>query len=337
MPLLVGTNWHLADPLKIPGAAEGGGPSALVFSCYSEALWDAATTCWSQPVWATQAKSGCHFSEKDSWLLLKPTTWIVKNPCSIFIYLYICSLVWLYPRAAKTKKKEKKKGQGIRKESRTESEVTMRKYQWLQKHKQDTTALNTLPVRQTSSSKCDKPCVASPLLLPAVGLLEKQRHSWCILPGMGKRITVLSGLQNPAKHILLLACFEPSEGSFPWHIWSPATWMGLYSTSMADKNTTGDKVTLWLWSWFPNMDWSIHLTSSSKNGRSPKQTDNSLNSSLPPPRGCPYWMLAFHMAACACSAFGKLSLWCELGSREKDPLQTVICTLRRKVTTTMAL
>lgn len=123
-------------------------------------------------------------------------------------------------------KERQKKRQGIRKESRTESEVTMRKYQWLQKHKQDTTALNTLPVRQTSSSKCDKPCVSSPLLLlSAVGLPEKEQHCWCVLPGMGKKkITVLSSLLKPAKCILLLARFVPSRGSFLGHIESPATW-----------------------------------------------------------------------------------------------------------------
>lgn len=177
--------WHKLTPCRAQGLLWAFSTGVLLlqwgFVGCSNHLLVTASTGYSSKIWL----SSCHSSEKYSWLLLKPTTWIVKNPCGIFIYLCICSLVWLYPRAAK---KDKKKRQGIRKESRTESEVTMRKYQWLQKHKQDTTALNTLPVRQTSSSKCDKPCVSSPLLLlSAVGLPEKEQHSWCVLPGMGKK------------------------------------------------------------------------------------------------------------------------------------------------------
>lgn len=91
-------------------------------------------------------------------------------------YLFTFAFVALFDYTPELQRKTKER-QGMRKESWKENKVTMRKYQWLQKHKQDTTALNTLPVRQTSLSNCDKTCVASPLfLLLTVGLPEKERH-----------------------------------------------------------------------------------------------------------------------------------------------------------------
>lgn len=137
------------------------------------------------------------------WLVLKLTTHSLKKILVIFIYLCICSLVWLYPRAAK----KDKKSQGSRKESWKENKVTMRKYQWLQKHKQDTTALNTLPVRQTSPSNCDKTCVASPLLLLLTcsnGTTREGEIQMMFGSRNGLKGVIISSLAKTAEHILLL-------------------------------------------------------------------------------------------------------------------------------------
>lgn len=56
-----------------------------------------------------------------------------------------------------------------------------------------------------------------------------------------KKITVLLSLLKPAKCILLLAHFLPSRGSFPWHIWSPATWMACALQAWQTKTPLGTK------------------------------------------------------------------------------------------------
>lgn len=118
-------------------------------------------------------------------------------------YLFTFAFVALFDYAPELQRKTKER-QGIRKESWKENKVTMRKYQWLQKHKQDTTALNTLPVRQTSPSNCDKTCVASPLfVLLTVGLPE-EAHRWLLLSGTGEKLPVYQAYWKQQKHILLL-------------------------------------------------------------------------------------------------------------------------------------
>lgn len=104
-----------------------------------------------------------------------------------------------------------KERQGSRKESWKENKVTMRKYQWLQKHKQDTTALNTLPVRQSSPSNCDKTRVASPLLLLLTcsnGTTREGEIQMMFASRNGLKCAIISSLVKTAEHILLLGSLK---------------------------------------------------------------------------------------------------------------------------------
>lgn len=215
--------WHKLTPCTAQGLLWAFSTGVLLlqwgFVGCSNHLLVTASTGYSSKIWL----SSCHSSEKYSWLLLKPTTWIVRNPCGIFIYLCICSLVWLYPRAAKKDKKnvkesEKKAGRKARS-------------QWGSTNGYRSTNRIQLLLTPFLSGRPPPLNVISLVCLPPYFSClqwDYQRRSstadaYC-QEWVKKKITVLSSLLKPAKCILLLARFVPSRGSFLGHIESPATW-----------------------------------------------------------------------------------------------------------------
>lgn len=173
-------------------------------------------------------------------LVLNPSTYSLKKSMQ---YLFTFAFVALFDYAPELQRKTKE-CQGIRKESRKENKVTMRKYQWLQKHKQDTTAFNTLPVRQTFPSNCDKTCGFPPIPTTYSGTTREGDTQMTFASRNGWKIAIISSLLKPAEHILLLGSLMLSGGELPVYLHSPDTWMTQAIQTQQKKEPLGIKIKL---------------------------------------------------------------------------------------------